>query len=627
MIACLEKIKRRFRARCLVVVSVMAALAAAAAGGFAADDAQQPKAKQSPDYAAAVSRLAETVEAELQRGILTGVSVALVDDQRVICARGFGWADKARRIPAAADTVYRAGSISKLFTAIAAMQLVEQGKLDIDQPAAQLDPQFRIVAPFDDAPPITLRHLMCHRSGLVRESPVGGYFDPSQPSIADSVASLAPCVLVYRPNKHTKYSNLGPTVVGHCIERAAGVPFADYQREHVLGPMGMSSSAYLLNADLRKRLATGSMPVADGHGGFRLIDAPLFELGTIPAGNLYTTAEDLARFLTVLFAEGRADDREILKPETLRQMFTPQLIEEKTGFGLAFVVGKYRDCQTIGHNGAVYGFTSSLVGVPQHKIGAVVLSNDDIAMGPVRKLTDAALDLLIEAKLGQPPQADTPAAEKPANETSLSLWERAGVRETTGGNTIHPHPTSPGGRGVLSAAWEPEDAAPLAGDYESESHWARIDVGPEGLQANISGQRMTLSPVGPEKFLADGRYVHQAPLVFQRGEHGRATGFSALEQEFHRVDPAQAPAAPLEWQEFLGSYGPDFIPLVISIRHGHLYAMTENMVDYRLRPICRTVFGMPPGLYVDEQLVFQTGADGRVHSVILANMVLKRTTQ
>jgi serine beta-lactamase-like protein LACTB len=566
--------------------AVLAACCVVAAVGFAAEEVRQSTPAESVDYAAVVARLAEIVEAELQRGILTGVSVALVDDQRVICVRGFGWANKARRIPAAADTVYRAGSISKLFTAMAAMQLVEQGRLDIDKPLPQIDPQFRIVVPFDDAGAMTLRQLMCHRSGLVRESPVGGYFDPSQPTIADSVASLAPCVLVYRPNTHTKYSNSGPTVVGQCVALAAGMPYVKYQQQHVLGPMGMNSSAFLLGDELRKRLATGSMLVADGRGGSRLIDAPRFELGTIPAGNLYTTAEDLARFLCVLFAEGRAGDRQVLKPETLRQMFTPQLVDEKTGYGLAFVVGKYRDYQTIGHMGAVYGFTSSLIGIPRHKIAAVVLSNDDIALGPVRKLTDAAMDLLIEAKLGQPPPPAGAAAA------------------------------------LLTA-----DAALLSGDYESESYWARIDASEGRLEADISGQRTALSPTGPDKFLADGRYVHQAPVVFQRDIQGRATGFSALEQQFRRVDPAAVSPPPAEWQEFLGSYGPEFIPLVVSVKHGHLYAMTENMVDYRLTPLCRTVFRLPPGMYVDEQLVFQTGGDGRVHSVILANMVLRRKAE
>jgi hypothetical protein len=77
---------------------------------------------------------------------------------------------------------------------------------------------------------------------------------------------------------------------------------------------------------------------------------------------------------------------------------------------------------------------------------------------------------------------------------------------------------------------------------------------------------------------------------------------------------------PRAWEKFLGSYGPDFIPLIVSTRHGHLYAMTENMFDYRLTPLNQMVFKMPPGLYTDEYLIFQLGADGHVHGIVMANV-------
>ena len=105
-------------------------------------------------------------------------------------SNGFGLADPKRKIPTQPDTVYRACSISKLL-AVAAMQLAEQGKLDIDRPVTDYAPQFRVVNPFDDAPPITPRLLMGHRAGMVRESPVGGYFDPNEPSLDATIASTA----------------------------------------------------------------------------------------------------------------------------------------------------------------------------------------------------------------------------------------------------------------------------------------------------------------------------------------------------------------------------------------------------------------------------------------------------
>jgi hypothetical protein len=100
--------------------------------------------------------------------------------------------------------------------------------------------------------------------------------------------------------------------------------------------------------------------------------------------------------------------------------------------------------------------------------------------------------------------------------------------------------------------------------------------------------------------------------------------FQAVLQKFRRVSPASTRRVPEAWRKYVGSYGPAFIPTVISVRNGNLYAFTENMLDYRLKPINRTVFGMPPGLYTDEQIVFQVGPDGQVHSALMANVDMKR---
>jgi serine beta-lactamase-like protein LACTB len=523
----------------------------------AESDAPQPAGAE-VDYGAAVERLGQVVDAELKRELLQGVAIALVDDQRIVSARGYGMADAARGIAADGRSVYRAGSISKLFTAVAAMQLVEQNKLDIDRPVTDYLRDFRILWPFPNAEMFTPRQLMCHRSGLVRESPVGGYLDPKQPSIEATVASLGPCVLAVPPNTKTKYSNVGPTITGLIVQQVAGEPFDRYQRKQVLGPLGMENSSFRLNDAVRERLAPGRMRVADGKGGFRPIRAPLFELGTLPAGNLYTTAEDLARFAKFLLAEGRAGDRQVLKAETLREMFTPQLVgSEATGFGLGFHAGQFHGHKSIGHTGAVYGHTACISVLPEAKLGVVVLTNEDISMGPVRRLTDAALEVMLQAKTGYEPE---PVPEP------IELSD--------------------------------DGLAAFAGEYESQSYWAHLE--------------------------ADGRFTHRATVSFDRDADGQVTGFDMLDQGFRRVDADAVREVPKAWKKLLGSYGPEFIPLIVSVRNGHLYAMTENMVDYRLTPINRVVFGMPEGMYVDEQLVFQVGPDGKVHSVILANMTLPR---
>ena len=129
-------------------------------------------------------------------------------------------ADPKAKTPATAETVYRIGSVSKLFTDIGIMQLVERGELNLDAPVTDYLPDFHPKNPFGT--PITLRQLMSHRSGLLREPPVGNYFETSEPSLAATVRSLNDTELVFAPNTHTKYSNAAIAIVGYVLEKRSG---------------------------------------------------------------------------------------------------------------------------------------------------------------------------------------------------------------------------------------------------------------------------------------------------------------------------------------------------------------------------------------------------------------------
>jgi CubicO group peptidase (beta-lactamase class C family) len=520
---------------------------------------------QTPDYLAALPAFKEVINREIAAGNISGVSVGLVEGNRILYVDGFGFADKKKRLPATRDTVYRAGSISKLFTALATMQLVERGKLSIDQPVTELWPDFRIVNPFPDAKPITLRQLMAHRAGMFRECPVGSYFDSSEPGLRATVRSIEPCVLVYPPETKTKYSNIGVTVVGQTVGTVAGLPFQDYAREMLFRPLEMKHSSFMRTKAVGYQLATGYMLVANARSGFHEIEAPRFELGTLPAGNLYATAEDLAIFLRVLLAGGRSGGTQIVRPETLAEMWTAQLTQESNGFGIGFLVGHGKNGKkTIGHSGAVFGFTSSLAAIPEDRLGVIVLANDDLASAAVERINNAAWRMLRdqkeEVKASVPPSLD------------------------------------------------------ISGEYESESYWAKIN----GLTANFSGEKTTLRPAGELTFEINNRIINNGTLTVAADHQS----FTALGQKFEHA--RKRPAIPRAWKDLLGSYGPEFIPLIISERNGRLYAMTENMYDYALSPESDTVFKMPPGLYTDEHLVFHRNEKGKIHLAVLANMPLPR---
>src|SRR6476646_250088 len=151
--------------------------------GVSAQDAQPPR-----EYAAVAERLERFIEREMRVQGLPIVSIALVDDQRVVWSKGFGVVDSATGRVAGSQTVFRVGSVSKLFTDVAIMQLVEQGKVDLDAPVTRYLPDFHPHNPYGKT--ITLRQLMSHRAGLVREPPVGSYFDSTSPPLAATIASL-----------------------------------------------------------------------------------------------------------------------------------------------------------------------------------------------------------------------------------------------------------------------------------------------------------------------------------------------------------------------------------------------------------------------------------------------------
>src|SRR5258708_17726115 len=214
------------------------------------------------DYAAIAETLKPFVEREMAEKGLPGLSIAIVDDQQIVWAQGFGMADPSAQKPATAQTIYRIGSVSKLFTDIGIMQLVERGELNLDAPITDYLPDFRPRNPF--ATPITLRQLMSHRSGLLLEPPVGNYFETSQPSLAATVRSLNDTELVFEPNTHTKYSNAAIAVVGYLLEARSHQPFAKYLKGSVLDRMGLTHSSFEPDPNVIGDLAKAEMWTYDG---------------------------------------------------------------------------------------------------------------------------------------------------------------------------------------------------------------------------------------------------------------------------------------------------------------------------------------------------------------------------
>jgi CubicO group peptidase (beta-lactamase class C family) len=372
--------------------------------GGAADQANIPSRS---DYAPIAAVLKSVIEREIQEKQLPAFSIALVDGDQIVWAQGFGYQDPEKKIPATAHTVYRVGSVSKLFTDIGIMQMVEAGKIDLDAPVEKYVSDFHPHNPF--GAPITLRELMAHRSGLLREPPIGNYFDPTEPSLEATVRSINETELVYAPGTHLKYSNAAIAVVGYVLQELNHRPFAEYLKHTVLLPMGMRESSFAPEPDLVRNLAKAYMWSYDG----LRFPAPTFELGLAPAGCMYSTVTDLAHFLVALFNHGRGLEGQLIQPDTLEKMWTPQFAKNgaKTGFGLGFQISELEGHRIVGHGGAIYGFATEVVGSPEEKLGVVTVTTMDAANAVTNAVAKQTLQLMLAQRSAKSlPQFDSTTA-------------------------------------------------------------------------------------------------------------------------------------------------------------------------------------------------------------------------
>jgi len=455
------------------------------------------------------------------------------------------------------------------------MQLVEKGKIDLDAPITRYLPSFRPRNPFGKA--ITLRQLMSHRSGVVREPPVGNYFEATEPSLAQTIASLNETELVYAPESRTKYSNAAIATVGYVLERTQGEPFAKYLKRAVLDPLGLERSSFEPTPEITKDLAKAYMWTIDG----RVFEAPTFELGISPAGSMYTTVTDMGRFMSALLAGGRGTKGRMLKSSTLDEMWTPQFAPagQKAGYGIGFGVRELEGRRTIGHGGAIYGFATTLKAMPDDKLGVVVVTTKDAANAVTNRVADLALKAMLAARQGKP--------IPPPEITSLV---------------------------------DPQFARRIAGRYVNGTK--DIDLiesgGTLSMLSTVGGEQVRLRSLG-SALIVDDKLAYGEKILVRDGE------IVIGSETFKRVDVPKPQAPPTGWRGLIGEYGWDHDVLYIFERDGKLWALIEWFEFNPLEQVSENVFKFPDrGLYDGERLIFTRDKNGRATQVKAASVVFKR---
>jgi len=344
---------------------VLAACLAASCGLAIAAEPAAPAPAPAPELAPALTQadadawLDGFMPFALARDNIAGAVLVIVKDGRVLTQRGFGYADVAQRAPVdPATTLFRAGSVSKLFTWTAVMQLVEQGKLDLDADVNRyLD--FSI-APYDGKP-ITLRNLMTHTPGFEEVARGGIRFTGTLPSLGDVLKQWTP-QRVFAPGSTPAYSNYGAALAGYIVERVSGEPFDDYIDRHIFKPLGMQHSSFRqpLPAALLTDMAKGYPVASDPPKPFELISVP-------PAGSLSMSGADAARFMIAHLNHGAG----LLDPATADRMHDPAYvsIQGTNRMALGFYEQRLNGLQMIAHGGDLNYFHTYLWLLPEQNVG------------------------------------------------------------------------------------------------------------------------------------------------------------------------------------------------------------------------------------------------------------------
>lgn len=428
----------------------------------------EPVDAGAPEFQAALRLVDETLDAEQRQRRIPGMSAAVVLDQDLIWAQGYGYADIEAQVPATPETIYRVGSITKLFTATMLMQLRDAGKLHLDDPIERYLPGFKIASPFPDPQPPTFRQVVSHSAGLPREAPLDYWQTLTFPDIDTVLASLKDTQIVFPPSTQFKYSNLGIGILGNALARIAGQPYREYITERILRPLGMTHTSFEPTNELAPYAAVG-YHLKDGEPAvaeYPMIGA--FE----PAGQLASSVVDLAKFISLQFRHGPASQNGVLGGTSLREMHNPVIMSPdwEFGLGIGFLLSRHNGHRTIGHGGGIHGFTTNFVAVTDLALGAIVFTNTETAPN---ELTKIMLDILMPVATRMKGREQRERERAAAGETHEEWRIYVGKYALSGLSEVDVKLS--GGKLLISSGDTPEQTIRLTPEAE---HQFRMQGGP-----------------------------------------------------------------------------------------------------------------------------------------------------
>jgi len=423
--------------------------------------------KDSPQtYETLIPEIRKLISAEMKKTGTVGLAVAIVDSNKVIFSEGFGFADKAAKKPVTTKTGFCIGSVSKLFTATAIMQLVEQGKVVLDSPITTYLPEFKIKSSFPPYP-ITIRDMLCHESGLPSDVGYGFVLGQKRSPVVDTayrtlVAKISDAYIAHPPRTTFAYSNAAISLLGIVIERVSGRSYAEYIHSEIMDVTGMPASSVLFDHPRT------SANVAKGYLTGEASD-PIY-IRDIAAGAIFSCSDDMAEFVKMILARGSRSAQYVLQQSTIEQMWQQQNsgipLDLDFSVGLTYWLSNPTriPSRIVYHGGDLPPYHAFCAALPDAQLGIVVFVNAERGALLPTTLGTKLLERCYEVKYGKLLPENKPPAHVVLEKAKLDS---------------------------------------LTGDYTSIFGYSKIQRAEKTLQMTMSGFPVTLIPVADTLFVPE----------------------------------------------------------------------------------------------------------------------------
>ncbi|MEL6874476.1 MAG: serine hydrolase [Pseudomonadota bacterium] len=369
------------------------------------------------------------IDSQMAKEAVPGAAIGIVHDQKMIWSHQFGVESLTTRAPVTNDTLFSICSVSKLFTGIAAMNLVEDGKLRLDAPVAEYLGGLKLQDGTKAEEPVTIRNILSHVSGLPRETAQDYWADNSFPDFDRLRSEIPAFQQLYRPYDHWQYSNLGMSMLGDAVGSASGSSWERYVRDSILQPLGMTRTATDMPFDqVGKGFARGYY-VRSAKGERKPVAEHQFR-SFAPAAGIASSVNDMAKFASWHFRLHRNGGEEILRATTLKNMQRVHWVGpdfNEPAWGLAYATRRYGDTTMWGHGGYCPGARTEFVMRLPDQIGIVMMTSaNDVSPGSmvrtVYALTESAIGKVHDAK----DKKKQPAESKPEDKKAANLQDYEG---------------------------------------------------------------------------------------------------------------------------------------------------------------------------------------------------------